>query len=55
VASLFGIIDLLKMENANINYFDMMELTVNELGEKIRAIVKESEQTLHGRHLAIVA
>lgn len=55
VASLIGIIDLMKMENINFDYFDMIELTVNELDEKIRGIVKDSENTLHGRHLSIVA
>jgi PAS domain S-box-containing protein len=55
VASLLGIMDLIKLENINFNYFDMMELTVNELDEKIRGIVKDSEQTLHGRHMAVVA
>ncbi|TFF34768.1 GAF domain-containing protein [Mucilaginibacter psychrotolerans] len=55
VASLMGIMDLLKMENIYFNYFEMMELTVNELDEKIRGIVKDSEDTLQGRHLAIVA
>ena len=55
VASLLGIMDLIKMENISFNYFDMMELTVNELDEKIRGIVKDSENTLHGRHMAIVA
>ena len=55
VASLLGIMDLIKMENVNFNYFDMLELTVNELDEKIRSIVKDSENTLHGRHLTVVA
>lgn len=55
VASLLGIMDLLKMENIYFNYFEMMELTVNELDEKIRGIVKDSEDTLQGRHLSIVA
>lgn len=55
VASLLGIMDLMKMENIYFNYFEMMELTVNELDEKIRGIVKDSEDTLHGRHLSIVA
>ncbi|WP_374949029.1 GAF domain-containing protein [Mucilaginibacter sp.] len=55
VASLLGIMDLLKMENIDFTYFAMMELTINELDEKIRGIVKDSENTLHGRHLAIVA
>ncbi|MGY4537894.1 PAS domain S-box-containing protein [Mucilaginibacter sp. UYNi724] len=55
VASLLGIMDLIKMENVYFNYFEMMELTVNELDEKIRGIVKDSENTLHSRHLAVVA
>lgn len=55
VASLLGIMDLIKMENVTFSYFDMMELTINELDEKIRSIVKDSEDTLHGRHLAVVA
>jgi len=55
VASLLGIMDLMRLENVNFNYFEMMELTVNELDEKIRGIVKDSESTLHGRHLASVA
>ena len=55
VASLLGIMDLMKMENIYFNYFEMMELTVNELDEKIRGIVKDSEDTLHGRHLSVVA
>ncbi|QHS56293.1 PAS domain S-box protein [Mucilaginibacter sp. 14171R-50] len=55
VASLLGIMDLIKMEKVYFNYFDMMELTINELDEKIRGIVKDSENTLHSRHLAVVA
>ncbi|OOQ61173.1 hypothetical protein BC343_22290 [Mucilaginibacter pedocola] len=55
VASLLGIMDLMKMENIYFNYFDMMELTVNELDEKIRGIVKDSEDTLKGHRLSIVA
>jgi PAS domain S-box-containing protein len=55
VASLLGIMDLIRMENISFNYMDIMELTMNELDEKIRGIVKDSENTLHGRHLAIVA
>ncbi|MCO5936384.1 GAF domain-containing protein [Mucilaginibacter sp. RB4R14] len=55
VASLLGIMDLIKMENVYFNYFEIMELTVNELDEKIRGIVKDSENTLHSRHLAVVA
>ncbi|RFZ94445.1 PAS domain S-box protein [Mucilaginibacter conchicola] len=55
VASLLGIMDLIKMENITFNYFDLMEVTVNELDEKIRGIVKDSENTLGGRHLSVVA
>lgn len=55
VASLLGIMDLLKMEQIEFNYFNMMEVTINELDEKIRGIVKDSEETLHGRRLSIVA
>ena len=55
VASLLGIIDLIKIEDVDFKYREMIELTVNELDGKIRGIVKESENTLHGRHLAIVA
>lgn len=55
VASLLGIMDLIKMEKVHFNYFDIMETTINELDEKIRGIVKDSEDTLDNRHLAIVA
>ncbi|WP_184546441.1 GAF domain-containing protein [Mucilaginibacter sp. FT3.2] len=55
VASLLGIMDLMRMENIDFSYFDIMELTVQELDEKIRGIVKDSEDTIQGRHLAIVA
>ncbi|MBK0378661.1 GAF domain-containing protein [Mucilaginibacter segetis] len=55
VASLLGIMDLLRMEKINFSYFDMMEVTVNELDRKIRGIVKDSEDTLHRNHLSIVA
>jgi PAS domain S-box-containing protein len=55
VASLLGIIDLIKIEEVDFRYRNIMEETVNELDEKIRGIVKESEDTLHGRHLAVVA
>jgi PAS domain S-box-containing protein len=56
VASLLGIMALIKMEQqlADPGYFDMLELTVKELDEKIREIVKDSENTLND-HLAIVA
>jgi PAS domain S-box-containing protein len=55
VASLLGIIDLMRMEDIDFSYFSMLEHTINELDEKIRAIVKDSEDTIQGRHLAIVA
>lgn len=55
VASLLGIIDLIKIEEVDFRYRNIIEETVIELDEKIRGIVKESEDTLHGRHLAVVA
>ncbi len=55
VASLLGIMDLMRMENIDFSYFDIMELTVQELDEKIKGIVKDSEDTIQGGHLAIVA
>lgn len=55
VASLLGILDLMRMENIDFGYFNMIEHTVNELDEKIRGIVKDSENTIQGHHLAIVA
>lgn len=54
VASLLGMMHLMKMEQIDFGYFNMMELTVNELDEKIRIIVKDSEDTIES-HLAIVA
>jgi light-regulated signal transduction histidine kinase (bacteriophytochrome) len=56
VASLLGIMALIKMEqqNADPDYFDMLEITVKELDEKIKEIVKDSENTIND-HLAIVA
>ncbi len=56
VASLLGIMSLIKMEQQKDNpeYLDMLELTVQELDEKIREIVKDSENTING-HLSIVA
>jgi len=49
VASLLGIVSLIKLEqlNNNLDYFDMLEHTVNELDEKIRGIVHDSESTLN--------
>ncbi len=55
VASLLGLMDLMKLEHISFGYFDIMEVTVNELDEKIRGIVKDSEDTIHGPRLAIVA
>jgi PAS domain S-box-containing protein len=54
VASLLGMMDLMKMEQIDFGYFNMMELTINELDEKIRIIVKDSENTIKS-HLSIVA
>ncbi|WP_214071724.1 GAF domain-containing protein [Mucilaginibacter sp. dw_454] len=56
VASLLGIMALLKLEqkNADLDYFDILEHTVNELDAKIREIVKDSESTISNQ-LAIVA
>lgn len=54
VASLLGIMNLMRMEEIDFGYFNMMELTVNELDEKIRIIVEDSEKTINS-HLAIVA
>ncbi len=54
VASLLGIISLIKMEDSKFDYFDMIELSINELDEKIRGIVKDSENTIYD-HLSIVA
>jgi PAS domain S-box-containing protein len=55
VASLLGIMDLMKIEQMDFAYLSILEITVNELDEKIRAIVKDSEDTIHGSHLSIVA
>jgi PAS domain S-box-containing protein len=55
VASLLGIMDLMKLEHIDFGYFNIMEVTVNELDEKIRSIVKDSEDTIQGSHLAVVA
>jgi len=56
VASLLGIMELIKMEqkNESLDYLDILEHTVNELDEKIREIVKDSENTIT-HQLAIVA
>ncbi len=55
VASLIGIMDLMRIEQIDFDYFNIMELTINELDDKIRGIVKDSEDTIMERHLAIVA
>lgn len=51
VASLMGMIELIKLEQANpyedYMYFKMIETTVNELDNKICDIVSESETTLN--------
>jgi PAS domain S-box-containing protein len=54
VASLLGMMDLMKMEQIDFGYFNMMEITVNELDKKIRIIVEDSEKTINS-HLSIVA
>jgi PAS domain-containing protein len=56
VASLLGIMALMKMEKsmAKLEYVDMLEQTVQELDEKIREIVKDSENTISS-NLSIVA
>lgn len=56
VASLLGIVSLIKLEklNKNLDYFDILEHTVNELDEKIRGIVHDSESTLNAP-MSIVA
>jgi PAS domain S-box-containing protein len=55
VASLLGIMDLMKLEHIDFGYFNILEVTVNELDKKIRGIVKDSEDTIHGPLLAVVA
>jgi PAS domain S-box-containing protein len=56
VASLLGIMALIKLEQTktDTDYFDILEITVKELDEKIREIVKDSENTINN-HMAIVA
>jgi signal transduction histidine kinase len=54
VASLLGMMNLMKVEDIDFGYFDMMQLTLNELDEKIRLIVADSEKTITGP-LSIVA
>ncbi|PJJ79722.1 GAF domain-containing protein [Mucilaginibacter auburnensis] len=56
VASLLGIMALLKLEQAKAEneYMEMLEYTVKELDEKIREIVKDSENTINN-FLSVVA
>jgi len=54
VASLLGFMHLMKIEELEFDYFDMMNLTINELDEKIRIIIADSEKTISSP-LSIVA
>jgi len=54
VASLLGLMHLMKLEEVDFGYFNIMEITVNELDEKIRIIVEDSEKTINAP-LSIVA
>jgi len=54
VASLLGIMNLMKIEDIDFGYFNMMELTIKQLDEKIKLIVADSEKTISSP-LAIVA
>jgi PAS domain S-box-containing protein len=56
VASLMGMMSLIKMEELEFSYYDMMHLTINELDEKIKLIVQDSEKTISSiPPMAIVA
>ena len=55
VACLLGIMDLMRMEKVDSDYFHMLDATVKELDERICSIVKDSEETIHGSMLATVA
>lgn len=46
VASLMGMMSLIKMEELDFTYYDMMHLTITELDEKIKLIVQDSEKTI---------
>jgi PAS domain S-box-containing protein len=48
VASLIGIMDTLKMDGNYVHnsFYPMMETTINELDNKIKSIVQQSERTL---------
>ena len=54
VASLLGLMHLMKLEEIDFGYFNMLEITVKELDEKIRIIVEDSEKTINSP-LSIVA
>lgn len=54
VASLLGLMHLMKLEEVDFGYFNIMEITVKELDEKIRIIVEDSEKTISAP-LSIVA
>jgi PAS domain S-box-containing protein len=54
VASLLGLMHLMKLEEVDFGYFNIMEITVKELDEKIRIIVADSEKTINAP-LSIVA
>jgi len=54
VASLLGLMHLMKLEEIDFGYFNILEITVNELDEKIRIIVEDSEKTINAP-LSIVA
>lgn len=56
VASLLGIMALIKLEQSKAapEYFDMLEITVKELDQKICEIVKDSEDTINN-YMSIVA
>ncbi len=54
VASLLGLMHLMKLEEVDFGYFNIMEITVKELDEKIRIIVEDSEKTIN-EPLSIVA
>jgi PAS domain S-box-containing protein len=55
VASLMGMMSLIKMEDLDFTYYDMMHLTIQELDEKIKLIVADSEKTINSIPMAIVA
>lgn len=55
VASLIGLMDLMRIEDIHSGYFNMLDATVKELDERICGIVKDSEETIQSSVLAIVA